>query len=90
MDFTFKEGKFGDTATFKSWLYSKEDQLALIAKADAQFLGYSRDSKSKTAAPAFKYRIGKNTVHVATSISDRGAVEIRVSGKLGTGRSSPR
>jgi mono/diheme cytochrome c family protein len=87
VDFSFKEGKFGDTATFKSWLYSKEDQLALIAKADAQFLGYSRDSRAKTAAPAFKYRVGKNTVEVATSISDRGAVEILVSGKLGTAQS---
>jgi mono/diheme cytochrome c family protein len=87
VDFAFKEGKFGDTATFKSWLYGKEDQLALIAKADAQFLGYSRDSRSKTAAPAFKYRVGKNTVEVATTISDRGAVEIRLSGKLGAEQS---
>ncbi|HEU5133909.1 MAG TPA: hypothetical protein VFU13_02080 [Steroidobacteraceae bacterium] len=87
VDFTFKEGRFGDTATFKSWLYSKEDQLALIARADAQFLGYSRDSKSKTAAPAFRYRVGKNTVDVTTTISGRGEVAIRVNGKLATAQS---
>ena len=87
VDFTFKEGKFGDTATFKSWLYSKEDQLALIARADAQFLGYSRDSKSRTAAPAFKYRVGRNTVEVTTTISERGEVAIRVNGKLATEQS---
>ena len=74
-------------ATFKAALYNKEDQLALIAAADAQFLGYSRNSKDKTAAPAFKYRVGKNVVEVATTISDRGAVAIRVSGKLGAAQS---
>ena len=39
VDFSFKEGKFGDFATFKAALYSKEDQLARIAAVDAQFLG---------------------------------------------------
>ena len=62
----FKEGKFEDFATFKAALYSKEDQLARIAAADAQFLGYSRNSKDKLAAPAFKYRVGKNVVEVST------------------------
>ena len=76
VDFSFKEGKFGDFATFKAALYSKEDQLARIATADAQFLGYSRDSKDKLAAPAFKYRVGKNVVEVSTTISARGELAI--------------
>jgi hypothetical protein len=82
VDFTFKETKFGDQAAGKAALYSKEDQLPQIAKADAQFLGYSRDSKDKTAAPTFKYRVGGNVVEVTTSISDRGEVTINVAGNL--------
>ena len=69
VDFSFKEGKFQDFATFKASLYSKEDQLARIAAVDAQFLGYSRNSTDKLAAPAFKYRVGKNVVEVTTTIS---------------------
>ncbi len=82
VDFSFKEGKFQDFSTFKAALYSKDDQLARIAAVDAQFLGYSRDSKDKTAAPVFKYRIGKNVIEVSTAISERGDVTIAVSGAL--------
>jgi hypothetical protein len=82
VDFSFKEGKFQDFATFKASLFSKEDQLARIAAADAQFLGYSRNSKDKLAAPAFKYRVGKNIVEVGTTISDKGVVAITVNGSL--------
>ena len=72
VDFSFKEGKFEDFATFKAALYSKEDQLARIAAVDAQFLGYSRNSTDKLAAPVFKYRVGKNVVEVTTTISASG------------------
>jgi len=82
VDFSFKEGKFRDFAKFKAELYSKEDQLAKIAAADAQFLGYSRDSRNKQAAPAFKYRVGKNVVEVSTSISAQGAAVVSVNGTL--------
>src|SRR5690349_10910786 len=82
VDFSFKEGKFRDFQKFKAELYSQEDQLAKIAAADAQFLGYLRDSRSKTAAPAFKYRVGKNVVEVSTTISAQGAVEVTVNGTL--------
>ena len=84
IDFSFKEAKFGDFERIKAALYSKEDQLAQIAAVDAQFLGYSRNSKDKTAAPAFKYRVGKNVIEVATAIADNGAVAITVSGTLVT------
>jgi mono/diheme cytochrome c family protein len=83
VDFSFKEGKFQDFATFKAALYSKEDQLARIAAVDAQFLGYSRNSKDKVAAPRFKYRVGKNVIEVSTTISGRGELTITVSGALG-------
>jgi hypothetical protein len=82
IDFTFKEAKFGDFDTLKALLLRKEDQLAQIAAVDAQFLGYARDSRSRTAAPVFRYRVGKNTVEVATSIADDGTVTIEVGGKL--------
>jgi len=82
VDFSFKEGKFRDFQNFKKELYSKEDQLQKIAAADAQFLGYSRDSRSKQAAPAFKYRVGKNVVEVSTTISAQGAVVVSVNGTL--------
>jgi len=82
IDFSFKEARYGDLATMRESLYSKEDQLPRIAAVDAQFLGYSRDSRSKVASPVFKYRVGKNIVEVGTTISDRGAVSIDVSGVL--------
>jgi len=82
IDFSFKDAKFRDFATMKASLYSKEDQLARIAAVDAQFMGYSRDSRNKLAAPAFKYRVGKNVLEVTTTISERGEVAITVSGAL--------
>ncbi|HEX6638958.1 MAG TPA: c-type cytochrome [Steroidobacteraceae bacterium] len=82
VDFTFKEAKFGDQAAEKAALYSKEDQLAQIAAVDAQFLGYSRNSKDKAAAPSFKYRVGKNVVEVATIFETDGNAAIKVRGTL--------
>src|SRR6185369_8112063 len=64
IDSTFKNAKFGDAAAVRDSLYSKEDQLARIAALDAQFLGYTRDSRSKVAAPTFRYRVGKNLIDV--------------------------
>jgi mono/diheme cytochrome c family protein len=87
VDFTFKEAKYGDQAADKAALYAKEDQLAQIAAQDAQFLGYSRNSKDKTAAPVFKYRVGKNVVEVATTITDKGEVTLSVNGSLATAQS---
>jgi len=82
IDFSFKDGKFGDFATFTESLNSREDQLARIAKVDAQFLGYSRDSRDKLAAPVFRYRIGKNLIETSTTIAASGELTVRVSGRL--------
>ena len=82
IDFSFKEAKWGDSERLKQALYSREDQLAQVAAIDAQFLGYSRDSRNKTAAPVFRYRIGKNLVEVATTIDASGKVTISVGGKI--------
>ncbi len=82
VDFTFKDAKFGDMAAIRASLYSTQDQLDRIAAEDAQFLGYSRDSRSKTAAPVFRYRVAQNTLGVATSIAGNGDLSITVTGKL--------
>ena len=82
IDFTFKDAKFGDFAAIRAALYSKQDQLARIAAVDAQFLGYSRDSRDKLAAPVFRYRVAKNTIGVATRIAPGGDATIRLTGRL--------
>ncbi|HET7812560.1 MAG TPA: c-type cytochrome [Steroidobacteraceae bacterium] len=87
IDFSFKEGKFGDFATFKAALESKEDQLARIAAVDAQFLGYSRDSRDKLAAPVFRYRVGKNVIETSTTLADSGALTVTVRGNFATPQS---
>jgi hypothetical protein len=86
IDFTFKEAKFGDFETLKTLLARPEDHLAQLAAVDAAFLGYTRDSRSKTAAPSFRYRVGRNTVEVATAIAADGTVTIDVGGKLPAGQ----
>lgn len=82
IDFSFKEAKFGDTATMRAALYDPRDQLARIRAVDAQFLGYARDSRDKLADPAFKYRVGGNVMEVTTSISAHGDIVMTVSGML--------
>src|SRR5690349_13640797 len=66
IDFTFKDAKFGDMAAIRASLYSPQDQLDRIAAIDAQFLGYSRDSRDKQPAPVFRYRVAKNEIGVPT------------------------
>ncbi len=84
IDFSFKNSNFGDAETAKASLYSKEDHLPRVAAMDAQFLGYSRNSKQKNELPTFTYRVGKNTVNVQTLIAANGDVKIIVEGDLKT------
>ncbi len=84
IDFSFKDAKFGDTQTIKQSFNSKQDHLAQLAAIDAQFLGYTRDSKDKSQAPSFRYRIGQNTLAVQTTFDANGSVSINVSGELKT------
>ncbi|RYY02594.1 MAG: hypothetical protein EOO53_13530 [Gammaproteobacteria bacterium] len=84
IDFSFKDAKFGDLETVKKSLYSKQDQLDRIAEVDAQFLGYTRNSKDKLQAPSFNYRVGQNTLSVQTMFDATGNVKIDVSGELKT------
>ncbi|HOY21526.1 MAG TPA: hypothetical protein PK002_00130 [Cellvibrio sp.] len=84
IDFSFKDAKFGDTQTIKQSFNSKEDHLTQLAAVDAQFLGYTRNSKDKSQAPSFRYRIGQNTLAVQTTFDANGSVSINVSGELKT------
>jgi len=84
VDFSFKDAKFGDTETVKKSLYSKQDQLAEIAAVDAQFLGYTRNSKDKTQAPEFRYRVGKNTVDLQTRFDTDSTLTINLTGDFKT------
>jgi len=84
IDFSFKDAKFGDAEMVKKSLYSKEDHLDKLAAVDAQFLGYSRNSKDKSQAPRFNYRVGKNTLAVQTTFETNGTVKINVTGELKT------
>ena len=82
IDFSFKEAKFGDVETIKASLNSKEDHLPRLAAMDAQFLGYTRNSKQKDELPTFNYRVGNNTLKVQTLIAANGDVKITVTGDV--------
>jgi hypothetical protein len=82
IDFSFKEAQFGDAATVKASLDSKEDHLARVAAMDAQFLGYSRDSKQKQQLPSFQYRVGQNNLDIQTTIAADGTVNVTLKGEL--------
>ncbi|WP_331351088.1 hypothetical protein [Cellvibrio sp. UBA7671] len=84
IDFSFKEAKFGDVETIKASLNSKEDHLARVASMDAQFLGFTRNSKQKNELPTFNYRVGKNTLKVQTAIAANGDVKITLNGDIKT------
>lgn len=84
IDFSFKEAKFRDAAAISASLNSPIDHLDRLAKIDAQFLGYSRDSKSPDAAPVFGYRVGKNIVTVRTEFQSDGRVAVAIEGDFAT------
>lgn len=87
IDFSFKDPKFHDEATIRAALYNPRDHLALLAEVDAQFLGYSRDSRDPAASPVFNYRIGKNIVSLQTTFNADGAVQIVLGGDFATEQS---
>ena len=84
IDSSFKNAKFGDPETAKASLYSKEDHLPRVVAMDAQFLGYTRNSKQKNALPTFNYRVGENTLKIQTLIADDGEVTITLGGDIKT------
>lgn len=87
VDFSFVSPIFHDTETVRAALNDPRDISARLAAIDAQFLGYERDSTQPTAAPVFKYRVGKNTIAVGTAFSTDGTVRIDVTGQFATAQS---
>lgn len=81
IDFSFKDPVFKDGEAVRASLHSPRDQLDRLAEIDAQFLGYSRDSVNPAAAPAFRYRIGQNTIALRTDIATDGQVQIVLDGE---------
>lgn len=87
IDFSFVTPVFRDTEAVRASLNDRRDLPDRLAQLDAQFLGYERDSTSAAAAPAFRYRVGKNTLNVRAEFADDGGVRIVVSGECGTPQS---
>lgn len=84
IDFSFKEAVFHDWKTIEASMTSEVDHLDQLAAINAQFLGYSLDSKSESASPTFHYRIGNNDIKVQASIASDGTTRFKVSGSLKT------
>ena len=87
IDFSFVSPVFHDADAVKASLYDPRDISDRLKEIDAQFLGYERDSTSATAAPAFKYRVGKNTIAVRTEFADDGTIRVVLDGEFGTTQS---
>ncbi len=84
IDLSFQSPVFKDGETVRAFLNSSRDLPDLIAAADAQFLGYERDTTNPTAAPAFKYRVGRNTLAVRTDFAADGTVSMALEGEFAT------
>lgn len=84
IDFSFKEAKFRDGETVHAALYDPRDHLARLAAIDAQFLGYTVDSKTPLATPTFNYRVGRNVIAVRTDLAADGSAILTLTGKFAT------
>lgn len=82
VDFSFKDAVFNDGVTIAEALNNPRDHLDRLAEVDAQFLGYSRDSRESSAAPVFHYRVGKNLVHVRSEFAATGDVTLTIDGEF--------
>ena len=87
VDLSFQSPVFKDGAAVRAFLNSPRDLPDLIAEADAQFLGYERDSTNPAAAPAFKYRVGRNTLSLRTDFGADGVVQLVLDGEFVTAQS---
>jgi len=76
IDFSFKEAKFGDAETLKKSLHSKQDHLDTLAGINAQFEGYTHNSRDKNALPEFQYRVGDNQIKIKTHIAANGKLQL--------------
>jgi hypothetical protein len=84
IDFSFKNAKFGDAEVIKKSIHSTQDHLTQLAEINAQFLGYTRNSKDKQQAPIFHYRVGENLINIQTVIAESGDLSVHITGELQT------
>ena len=80
VDFSFKEAVLGDVATRLASAASDIDPLDRLAREDAAFLGYVRDSRDPVASPVFNYRVGRNRISFAAHLAGEGAVRLTLGG----------
>ncbi|HWA26077.1 MAG TPA: family 16 glycoside hydrolase [Lacunisphaera sp.] len=78
VDLSFQSPVFKDGEAVRATLNSPRDLPDLSALADAQFLGYQRDSTNPASAPAFKYRVGPNIVALRTDIAADGRLNLLI------------
>jgi len=79
VDFEFKEPDAQDYVAVEKYLWEKTDFLERLANLDAEFLG--NRAPTGNADPVFRFRVGKNIFEEMISISDKGAIEITLSGE---------
>ena len=82
IDFTFKEAKFRDSESALQSLNAKKDHLTSLGSIDAQFLGYSIDSREDENVPVFSSRVGENDIHMQTRLSSSGDIAVHISGSF--------
>ena len=85
--FSFVSPVFHDSEAVRASLNDVRDISDRLKAIDAQFLGYERDSTSATAAPVFKYRVGRNTIATRTEFGDDGTVRLVIDGEFGAAQS---
>jgi len=80
VDFEFKEPDVMDHKAIERWLWEDRDFPELLASMDAEFKGHGIDST--TGAPVFHFRVGRNDIAQAVTLTDDGRVEIVIRGKF--------
>ncbi len=82
VDFSFKESVFQDHDTVRAALYADKDHFEQLDAVDARFHGYYRNSSQGQAVPAFDMAVGDNRFTVATDVTARGELTVRIEGSL--------
>jgi len=79
VDFEFKESDVNDSEAQIKYLNDKTDHMDRLAALDAEYLGHRLASSGE---PAFRFRVGKNSLSQTIRIADDGGLVIALEGKL--------
>ena len=80
INFDFKEPKFGDLEALKRNTYSPSTLEEKIAKQDAKFKGYFRDSTQPLTPVTFFFTVGQNQLNIAHEFEVDGRIKIKIAG----------